>query len=90
MRRKAMLKWETIRENTATSDGYTYKYTLLSSGDGMYSLKIVMIGVGGEMHSDTASVMTSDGGRAIAFYNRLVKNLATPSNLRYCIEDERL
>ena len=90
MRRRAMPRQETVREAVVSSDGYTYKYSLLASEGGMYSLKIVMQNENGEMHSDTASVMTSDGGRAIAFYNRLVKNLATPANLRYCIEDERL
>ena len=89
MRCKAIPKQETIRENVIVSDGYTYKYALFSGEDGMYSLKIVMHTASGETHSDTASVMMSDGGRAIAFYNKLVRNLATPANLRYCIEDER-
>ena len=90
MRHKAMPKQETIRETIVASNGYIYKYTLSVGNDknSMYSLKVVMRGEGGDVHSSTASVVLSDGGRAIAFYNKLVKNLATPANLQYCIEDE--
>ncbi len=90
MRRRAMPEQETIRETIIASGGYTYKYTLSAAkgADAMYSLKIVMRGDEGDSRSNTASVAISDGGRAIAFYNKLVRNLATPSNLQYCIEDE--
>jgi hypothetical protein len=81
---------EIIRETIVASGGYTYKYTLSTSKEknATYSLKVVMKGDGGEVRSNTASVVMSDGGHAIAFYNKLVRNLATPSNLQYCIEDE--
>ena len=90
MKQKTSSTQETIRETIIASDGFTYKYTL-SAGknrDSLYSLKIVMTSSDGDMRSSTASVAMSDGGRAIAFYNKLVSNLATPSNLQYCIEDE--
>lgn len=90
MRRKAKIPEETIRETIVASGGYTYKYTLSVGQEAspLYSLKVVMRSCDGEVHSNTASVTMSDGGRAIAFYNKLVRNLATPSNLQYCIEDE--
>lgn len=90
MRHKTMGKQETIRETIVASGGYTYKYTLSVAKDtpSVYSLKVVMRGSEDEVRSNTASIAMSDGGRAIAFYNKLVKNLATPTNLQYCIEDE--
>lgn len=90
MKHKVTPKQETIRETIVASDGYTYKYSLSvdKNTNSMYSLKVVMSSTEGEVRSDTASVAMSDGGRAIAFYNKLVRNLATPANLKYCIEDE--
>jgi hypothetical protein len=90
MRRKTKAAQETVRETILASGGYTYKYTLSVGKDTcpIYSLKIVMRSIDGEVRSNSASVSMSDGGRAIAFYNKLVRNLATPSNLQYCIEDE--
>lgn len=90
MRRRTTQKQEIIRETIVASGGYTYKYTLSAGMDtpSTYSLKIVMSGGGDEVRSNTASVAMTDGGRAIAFYNKLVRNLATPANLQYCIEDD--
>ena len=84
-------KCNVLRETTMAKDGYTYKYTLCYEGaGGIYSLKIVMTGEEGETYQSTASVAMSDEWRAIDFYSKLVRNLATPKNLAYCIEDERL
>ena len=90
MRRSSNRDEKTVRETIIASNGYTYKYTLSASRDkpSIYSLKVVMRALSGDIRSSTATLAMSDGGRAIAFYNKLVKNLATPSNLQYCVEDE--
>ena len=80
-----------LRETTLTKDGYTYRYRLtrLRGVLSLYSIRISLCGKGVKSTRE-ASVALSDTERAMDLYNKLVRNLATPENLAYCIEDEGL
>ena len=54
----------------------------------LYSIRINMTDSGGrDTCADTKDIF-ADAGKAILFYEKLVKNLATPIDLAYIIEDE--
>jgi hypothetical protein len=90
MRRRTGGVQDILRETVISQGGYSYKYTLSvgQAPSSAYSLKIVMKSTDGISNQSSASVVISDGGRAVEFYNKLVRNLATPANLPYCVEDE--
>lgn len=68
----------TINESTSTS----------SFGIPLYSIQIDMIDTSGSHTTSKICDIFSNIGKANAFFNKLVKNLATPLNLRYALEDE--
>ena len=55
----------------------------------LYSVSVNMTNEDGERTSSRADDAFADAGRAIVFYDKLVKNLATPIDLVYVLEDER-
>ena len=87
-----MLKTETVR-----SDGISYTYSLIenynrllsSFGIPLYSIEIRMIfDDTGEMTENKSDALFSDIDKASDFFNKLVRNLATPIDLPYIVEDE--
>lgn len=86
---------ETIRCEFRSKDGIDYSYKLmLSRSKSVASYGISLYSVSVEMKNNESSSLHKTGGlfsdkeKAVRFFERLVDNLATPSNLPYIIEDE--
>ena len=86
---------EIIKEETRYSDGFEYKYYLTSTKSRrvasyklpLYSIRIEM--TGGDKHTEhELKELFADAGKAITFFDELVKNLATPLDLPYILEDK--
>lgn len=85
-----------IREESASADGATYTYTLFSKpgsrvidyGLTLYSVEIRMTDKDGKYTEASLEDIFSDFRKALRFFERLVKNLATPIDLPYILEDE--
>ena len=54
----------------------------------LYSVRISMTGTDGNTSQREATDIFSDRDKATEFFDRLVRNLATPIDLGYVIEDE--
>ena len=73
---------------------YTYNLTVTESehvasyGIPLYSVAISECDVGGKVSEAKGTEIFADPGRAIAFYERLVRALATPTDLPYILEEE--
>lgn len=85
-----------IRTEERIDDGNSYSYQLMKrKGDStanwqlpLYSFRINMIDKRGQEREATAKDIFSDEGKALAFFDKIVRNLATPIDLAYIIEDE--
>ncbi len=87
-----------IRTELYEEDGISYKYELImreSKNLAGWKLPLYLISV--EMTQSDSSVTSAetpeifaDAGRAIDFFEKLTKNLVTPINLPYVVEDELL
>ncbi len=85
-----------LREQTVTADGATYVYTLFSKpgsrvadyGLTLYSVEIRMTDRDGRYTESALEDIFSDHKKAFRFFDKLVKNLATPIDLPYILEDE--
>lgn len=85
-----------IREEFREFKGAKYKYELIMRKSSklvcfrlpLYSIKVEMTDAIGERTSAETGELFSDIGKAIAFFEKLVKYLATPLNLAYIVEDE--
>ena len=85
-----------IRREVREAAGFHYTYELiLREGDKtadwgltLYSVKISMIDEKGETSVREAKDLFTSENQAVEFYNKLVRNLATPINLGYVVEDE--
>ena len=83
-----------IRDITRSSDGIIYRYVLFSSRSELvasynmplYSIEVSMM-KDGELSKNVARELFADVGKAVAFFERLADNLATPIDLPYVIED---
>lgn len=97
---KAKLKFtETVVEKrTVKKDSMTYSYALLKHESKKLSsfripLYAIRIGLTDELGTYTEAQtdeLFSDLGKAMVFYDRLIRNLATPIDLAYVVEDEIL
>ncbi len=86
-----------IRTDTKRdSEDNSYRYELImkeSRGVAswripLYSIKVNMTdSAGNDTSADTKDIF-ADAGKAILFYEKLVRNLATPIDLAYILEDE--
>ena len=84
-----------IRRETVENEGLIYKYELhmkeRSRGTSTASLYLISIELtlddGSVTYAETGEVF-ADVGKAIAFFDRMVENLATPIDLPYVLEDE--
>lgn len=85
-----------IRKETKEANGAKYNYELIMRKSSklvcfrlpLYSIKVEMTDTLGESTSAETGELFSDVGKAIAFFEKLVKYLATPINLAYIVEDE--
>ena len=94
--KKEKLLESVIRANTVLSDGNEYKYSLFareSANVASYRIPLYSISVkmtdseGNETHATVGDIF-ADVGKALVFYDRLVRHLATPIDLPYILEDE--
>lgn len=96
MRSKERTKDTVIRRDERSDGGYAYRYELISResesvasfGIALYSVRVELTSPSGEVTSAEANDVFADAGRAILFYEKLVRNLATPVDLAYVAEDE--
>ena len=94
--KKDKLHRKVIRANTVVSEGAEYKYSLYSTESTrvasyrlpLYSISVELTDSEGNETNATVGDIFSDVGKAIIFYDRLVKHLATPIDLPYILEDE--
>ena len=85
---------EILRSDCITEDGILYEYTLFSSESArvasfklpLYSITVKMTD-NSEVTEGTVNDVFADLGKATLFYELLVKNLATPVDLTYVLED---
>lgn len=96
MRRKERTTDTVIRTDTRESDGYRYRYELImKQGDGvatwripLYSIKVHLTHPDGTCTSRDVRDVFADAGKALLFYEKVLRNLATPIDLIYALEDE--
>ena len=96
MRNKIKTNETTIRREVREDDGAQYTYTLVmhesrataSFGIPLYSVRIEMTDAEGNKSDSEVGDVFADAGRAIVFYEKLVRNLATPIDLAYVLEDD--
>lgn len=86
-----------IMEETRMLDGIIYTYRLLlndrlkysSFGLPLYSVEVDMENVKcGKTTTARSGELFSEEKKALAFFEKLVRNLATPIDLAYIVEDE--
>ncbi len=89
-------KESTVKTERRTKDGidYSYELTVKESTNlasyrlPLYSVAVKMESFDGEIATSEKSDVFADAGKALAFFDMLVENLATPIDLPYIIEDE--
>ena len=85
-----------IRKEKIESDGYCYIYELSERrghrmadfGVKLYSITVSMTDSNGKVRKSEAKDVFSSKRKAIEFFDKIVRNLATPIDLKYVIEDE--
>lgn len=91
------LKNETIiRREVRSEGGYVYTYDLYMSQSTrtgsykitLYSVRVTMTDIDGRENSREIKDAFADSGRAILFFDKMVRNLCTPIDLSYIHEDE--
>ena len=97
MQKQGKMKKTSIKTTEVNSNGYTYKYSINqteSSRVASYRMPLYSISVkltnGEEVTEAETKEIFSDLGKAFSFFEKLVKNLATPIDLPYRVEDEIL
>lgn len=96
MMQKEKLKDVIIRKEERTDERNRYTYLLImressnvaSYGIPLYSVRVELADETGRLSSAEIRDVFADAGRAIIFYEKLVRNLATPIDLAYILEDE--
>ena len=88
---------KSIRTEIREAEGFEYRYELVenrelyvaSYGIPLYSIYVKMKRVGSPNSTEgKAENLFSDLKKAVRFFEKLVKNLATPIDLSYIVEDE--
>ena len=85
-----------IRKEERRDETHSYRYELcMCRGSDvasfripLYSIKISMIDAHGNDTFAEVRDVFADAGKAIMFYEKIVRNLATPIDLAYILEDE--
>ena len=96
MRLKELTSDIIIRKEDITKDGSRYIYTMTAKDNNivpglgimLYSIRIEMTDEFGITTSAEIRDIFSNLAKAEAFFEKLVRNLATPMNLIYVLEDE--
>ena len=94
MKRNA--SYDVIRTEVREDEGNQYNYQLMMRrGDAvaswrlpLYSIRVNMTDVYGNEGTADVTDAFSDVDKAISFFEKIVKNLATPIDLDYIFEDE--
>ncbi len=88
---------DTVIRTEARSDGaasYVYRLVMKESSQlasyriPLYSINLEMTSEDGTTTSAQINDAFADAGRAILFFEKLVRNLATPVDLPYILEDD--
>ena len=85
-----------VKKEEKFENGYTYKYVLnmqeslkvASYKLPLYSISVELTDKNGVKTSAETKEIFADVGKAISFFDTLVRNLATPIDLAYIVEDE--
>jgi len=86
-----------IRTEVREAEGFEYRYELTerkefcvaSYGIPLYSISVKMRRLGSQKSTEgKAENLFSDLKKAMRFFEKLVRNLATPIDLSYIVEDE--
>ena len=77
-----------VKLSSYKSGGLIYTYALLKSEGELYSIKITLEERGKEKSCATTGAVFSSLDPALSFYEKLRRNLATPIDLSYVLEDE--
>lgn len=94
--RKQKMRDTIIRQDFREDSENSYSYQLIMREDTrtasykipLYSIRVNMTDSNGESSSADVKDLFADAGKAIKFYEKLVRYLATPIDLRYIVEDE--
>ena len=90
---------ETVIRRDLRSDGYNhYEYELIMRESRrtaswripLYSVFVCLTDSEGEESQARLDDIFADAGQALLFYDKLVRNLATPIDLKYAFEDEKV
>ncbi len=95
-KQKEKIKDVIIRKEDRTDERNKYTYLLImnessnvaSYGIPLYSVRVELTDETGRISSAEIRDVFADAGRAIVFFDKLVRNLATPIDLTYILEDE--
>ena len=98
MRGSKSFKEAVIKTKEIVSDGIRYRYDLsvhISDRVASFRLPLYSIGVSMLMPDGTetrasAENAFADIGKALVFFDKAIRNLITPIDLAYVIEDERI
>ena len=90
------IRCNVIKREDRQEDGYSYTYELLlrrgektaDFGLSLYSVRISMTDADGRRSFREATDLFANDTQATEFFDRLVRNLATPIDLGYVVEDE--
>ena len=88
-------KSEIIKDVTKTENGIIYRYILSARKSKkvasfempLYSVEVIMT-KDGEVTKNSVDDVFSDVGKALSFFEQVSKNLATPIDLTYVLEDK--
>ena len=86
-----------IKSASLTSDDIKYTYTLSVNISNkvasfrlpLYSIEVKMLMPDGKETRASAENAFADIGKALVFYDKALRNLVTPIDLAYVLEDER-
>ena len=96
MGKTSTVKKTVIRSAELECDGSVYNYSLIKKESKriaryivpLYSIEVKMIDSEGKSTRGYASDLFADLGKALVFYEKLVRNVATPIDLGYVVEDD--
>jgi hypothetical protein len=88
--------YNVVKKEKIVDEGFSYTYELLlregvrtdDFGLPLYSIRISMTDSDGRNSQREATDVFADGAQATRFFDKLVRNLATPIDLGYVVEDE--
>lgn len=96
MKTSAVKNETLIRREVRSEGAYVYTYELIASESRrtasykitLYGIRVAMTDIEGATTSADIKEAFADSGRAILFFEKLVRNLCTPIDLAYIHEDE--